>query len=47
MKYDADKDFKTIEDLFEPVTLPIKDQLRIPADLEVEFIGKENDIPKM
>ena len=44
MNYDPAKDYKTKEDMFEPVSTPNKDYLRLPVDMLVEFIGKEKDI---
>ena len=45
--YDSKKDYAPIQDMFEPVSQPCKEYLRLPADLLVEFIGKEKDIHKL
>ena len=47
MKYDETKDFKPPKDLFEPVSTPPAEHLRLPKDLEVEFVGDEATVKKM
>ena len=47
MKYDEMKDFKPPKDLFEPVSTPPAEHLRLPKDLEVEFVGDEATVKKM
>lgn len=45
--YQKNKDFKPYEDFFEPVSLPVKEHLRIPLDLEVLFIDTEDKIKQL
>lgn len=47
MVYEENKDFKPLKDLFEPISTPTADHLRLPADLLVEFIGQEAHVKKM
>jgi hypothetical protein len=44
MKYDSKQDIQQPKDLFEPVSKPTEDYLRIPVDVQVEFIDNENKI---
>ena len=47
LKYDASRDYKPFEDMFEPVSTPHQEYLRLPVDMLVEFIGKEKDVYKL
>jgi hypothetical protein len=44
MKYDQNKDTKPREDLFEPVSEPVEAHIRIPVDLQLQFIQEEKDV---
>ena len=43
-KYDKEKDWKPITDLFEPVSHPPKDYHRIPHEAKIEFISKDKQL---
>ena len=47
LKYDASKDYKPPVDMFDPVSTPVQEYLRLPVDLAVDFISKEKDIQKL
>lgn len=47
MKYDKDQDYMPIEDLFEPCSMPRKDFLRFPVDVNFDFIDTEFKIDKL
>lgn len=44
MNYDRTKDFKPIKDLFEPISEPAGDHLRLPTSIKFEFIDTEAKI---
>ena len=44
MKYDANKDYKPYNDMFEPCSIPRKDYLRLPENIKIEFIDSEDKI---
>ena len=44
MKYDKTKDHTAIKDLFEPISLPANDHLRLPTKIKFEFIDSEQKI---
>ena len=44
MNYDGKQDFQATKDYFDPVSKPSDDYLRLPQDVQVEFIDKENKI---
>lgn len=44
MKYDESKDFKAEDDLFEPISQPSKDYLRLPLDIKIEFIDSDKGL---
>ena len=43
-KYDKEKDWKPINDLFEPVSHPPKDYHRMPLEAQIEFISKDKQL---
>jgi len=43
-KYDKEKDWKPITDLFEPVSHPPKDYHRMPLEAQIEFISKDKQL---
>ena len=47
MKYDKSKDYTPPDDLFEPCSLPRKDYLRFPVDVQFDFINSEENIDKL
>ena len=47
MKYEKAKDFKPIKDLFEPISLPATDHLRLPTKIKFEFIDSEQKISEL
>ena len=47
MNYDKNKDFKPDEDLFEPCSMPRKDYLRFPVNVQFDFIDSEMKIDKL
>ena len=46
-KYKKDKDWKIAEDLFEPMSLPHQEYIKIPTDVNYEFIDTEELINKL
>lgn len=44
MNYDKNKDYIPADDLFEPCSLPRKDYLRFPVDVNFDFIDSEEKI---
>lgn len=46
-KYLPNTDWKPIEDKFDPITLPISDHIRMPQNIDVQFIQHHNDIEKL
>jgi hypothetical protein len=47
MNYDPQKDFKPKEDLFEPYSKPTSEYLRLPVDVQVQFIDKESKVDSL
>ena len=47
MRYDINKDYKPIESLFEPCSMPLKDFLRLPVDVNFDFIDTDFKIDKL
>jgi len=47
MKYDPSKDYQVELDLFEPVSKPSESYLRLPTDIEVKFISREEDVAQL
>lgn len=47
MKYDKTKDFKPVKDLFEPISAPANDHLRLPTNIKFEFIDTEAKIAEL
>ena len=47
MNHDPSRDFKPMEDLFEPVSKPDDAYIRLPKEVNVEFIATEKDIDKL
>ena len=41
MKYDPNADYVPRKDLFEPVSTPSKEYLRLPVDVKISFIGTD------
>ena len=46
-KYNKDRDWKTSEDVFEPMSSPISDYLALPNDILYDYIEKEEQISKL
>ena len=46
-KYDRSKDFKAPKDLFEPLSSPPNDYLRLPTNIRFEFIDNEQKIKEL
>ena len=44
MKYDKTKDVTPAKDLFEPISTPSENYLRLPTSIKIEFIDKEDQI---
>lgn len=47
MKYEKGQDFKPVEDLFEPISMPSADYLRLPHNIKIEFIDSEAAISQL
>lgn len=47
MKYEKARDFKPTKDLFEPVSMPANDHLRLPTNIKFEFIDTEQKISEL
>jgi hypothetical protein len=43
-KYDKSKDYKAVKDLFEPISTPSSEYLRLPVSIKMEFIDSEDSI---
>jgi len=44
MQYDESKDFSPMKDMFEPISFPPKEYLRLPVDVNIEIIDTNNKI---
>jgi hypothetical protein len=47
MKYEKDKDFRPIKDMFEPISMPANEFLRFPLHVKIEFIDTEAKIKEL
>ena len=47
MEYVKSKDFKPMKDLFEPISEPAKEHLRLPTSIKFEFIDSEAKVAEL
>jgi hypothetical protein len=47
MKYEKAKDTQPIKDMFEPISMPADKYLRMPTNIKIEFIDKEDKIHQL